>query len=293
MRRLIVNADDFGSSREVNEAVIFAHRRGILTSASLMVSGEAFYHAVALAKENPGLAVGLHVTCADGHPVMHPSEVPHLVGRTGAFSSDPALAGLRYFFSRNARRELFGEIAAQFKKFSRAGLNFSHVDSHCHLHMHPVVLDAMVEISESYGIRRMRVPADSFFAALPFLPSPVPSAGYAIVFKLLTGRMERRLRKRGFIFPHRVYGNMLTGRMSTEYILSLLDGLPQGTSEIYFHPALSGSLPMSAVRAIRAGGHAAPQRFRDFSILIDPDVRSKIDRLGIILSTYFDLEKDL
>lgn len=294
MRRLIVNADDFGSSREANEAVILAHRHGILTSASLMVSGEAFDHAVALAKENPGLAVGLHVTCVYGRPVMHPLEIPHLVGKTGTFSSDPALAGLRYFFCRSARRELFREISAQFEKFRRSGLNFSHVDGHCHLHVHPVVLNALVEICQSYGIKRMRIPADSFFAALPFLPSPVMSAGYAVVFKLLTGTMKRSLRKRGFIFPQRVYGNMMTGRMSTDYVLSLLDGLPQGTSEIYFHPALSGSLPTSPVRALMAGGGpAASQPFREFSILIDPEVRSKIDRLGIILSTYFDLEKDL
>ncbi len=97
-RRLIINGDDFGSSREVNEAVILAHRRGILTSASLMVSGGAFEHAVTLAKENPRLAVGLHVTCVDGRPVMRPSEIPHVVGKNGTFPSDPALAGLRYFF---------------------------------------------------------------------------------------------------------------------------------------------------------------------------------------------------
>jgi chitin disaccharide deacetylase len=284
-RRLIINGDDFGSSREVNEAVILAHRRGLLTSASLMVSGQAYEHAVILANENPRLAVGLHVTCAAGRPVMRPSEIPHIVGKDGAFLSDPAMAGLRYFFCRSARKELFKEIAAQFERFSQSGLNFSHVDSHCHLHMHPVVLDAVVEISERYRVKSLRVPADSFFSALPFVGSPLFTAEYALVFKLLTGRMKRKLRRRGFIFPQRVYGNLLTGNMSIEYVLSLLDGLPHGTNEIYFHPALPCSPSTNDARQF--------QRFRELSILIDPRVRSKIERLGIIPSTYLDLEKDL
>lgn len=285
-RRLIINGDDFGSSREVNEAVILAHRRGILTSTSLMVSGSACDHAVSLAKENPGLAVGLHVTCADGRPVMCPSQIPHVVAKNGAFPSSPAAAGLRYFFCRGARRELCNEIEAQFEKFSQSGLIFSHVDSHCHMHVHPVVLDAIMEIAPKYGIKRVRVPADSFFSALPFLRSPAFAAGYAIVFKLLTGRMKRRFRRRRFIFPQRVYGNLLTGDMSVEYVLSLLDGLPPGASEIYFHPGL----PLSQAHEYDAG---QLQRFRELCILIDPGVRSRINRLGIALSTYFDLEENL
>ncbi|MGP8089691.1 MAG: hopanoid biosynthesis-associated protein HpnK [Syntrophobacteraceae bacterium] len=284
-RRLIINGDDFGASREVNEAVILAHRRGILTSASLMVSGRAYEHAVMLAKENPRLAVGLHVTCADGRPVLSPSQIPHVVGKNGTFPSDPAKAGLQYFFCPSARKDLFNEIAAQFEKFSQSGLIFSHVDSHCHLHVHPVVLDAVVELSERYRIKRVRVPADSFFSALPFLGSPLSAAGYALVFKLLTDRMKRKLRRRGFIFPQRVYGNLLTGSMSIEYVLSLLDNLPQGTNEIYFHPALPCSPSTCEASEL--------QRFRELSILIDPSVSSKIERLGIIPSTYFDLEKDL
>ena len=283
-RRLIINADDFGSSREVNEAVILAHRRGILTSTSLMVSGEAFEHAVTLAKENPSLAVGLHVTCAAGRPVLRPSKIPHVAGKNGSFPSDPALAGLRYFFSRRARQELFDEIDAQFERFCESGLSFSHVDSHCHMHVHPVVLDAIVQSAERYCIKRLRVPADNFFAALPFLQSQILAAGNALIFKLLTGRMKRLVRSRGFRFPQRVYGNMLTGSMSLEYVLSLLDGLPPGFSEIYFHPALPCSPSADDTRQM--------QRFRELRILIDPAVHSKIERLRVIPSTYFDLEKD-
>lgn len=286
LRRLIVNGDDFGISREVNEAVTLAFRSGILTSASLMVSGEAFVHAVALAKENPGLAVGLHVTCVNGRPVLPLSDIPHLSGKTGDFPTDPALAGFKYFFCRSARREIFREIAAQFEKFARSGLNFSHVDSHCHMHVHPVILDAIIQIAQSYRIKTIRVPADSFFSALPFLQTPIKASGYALVFKLLTQSMKRKLRKRGFVFPQTVYGNLLTGNMSVEYVLSLLDRLPRGTSELYLHPALPcGSLDEIDAQRL--------QRFREFSILIQPEVRSKIDGLAVTLSTYSDLGKDL
>jgi hopanoid biosynthesis associated protein HpnK len=282
--RLIINGDDFGASREVNEAVILAHRRGILTSASLMVSGPACEHAINLAKENPLLAVGLHVTLVDGHSVLPPSQIPHVAAPNGTFQSDPAMAGLRYFFSRSARNELVDEIAAQFEKFSQSGLRFSHVDSHCHMHVHPVVLDAIVKIAESYRIKRIRVPADDYFSALPFLKSPLPAAGYALVFKLLTARMKRKLGRRGFIFPRRVYGNMLTGTMTLEYVLSVLDRLAPGAAEIYFHPAL----PSFAL--VRDAGRL--QQFRELCILLESKAQAKIQRLGIIPSTYFDLEKD-
>ena len=249
-----------------------------------MVSGEAFEHAVTLAKENASLAVGLHVTCAAGRPVLRPSKIPHVAGKNGSFPSDPALAGLRYFFSRRARQELFAEIDAQFERFCESGLSFSHVDSHCHMHVHPVVLDAIVQSAERYCIKRLRVPADNFFAARPFLQSQIFAAGNAFIFKLLTGRMKRLVRSRGFRFPQRVYGNMLTGSMSLEYVLSLLDGLPPGLSEIYFHPALPCSPSADDTRQM--------QRFRELRILIDPAVHSKIERLRVIPSTYFDLEKD-
>lgn len=279
MRRLIVNADDFGSSREVNEAVILAHRRGILTSTSLMVCGAAFEQAVTLAQDNPGLAVGLHLTLVDGRPVMRPGEIPHVAGKNGAFPSGPTRAGLHYFLCPRARGELFHEIEAQFERFAQSGLRFSHVDAHCHLHVHPVVLDAIVEIARRYGIKRVRVPADSLSSVLPFLGSAPWAGGSALLFRLLTGRMKRKLRRQGFVFPGRVYGNLLTGKMSREYVLALLDGVPRGFSELYFHPSVS--------RSQKDG-----QRSRELAILMDPGVRSKIERLGIILSTYFDLEGD-
>src|ERR1051326_4057207 len=112
-RRLIVNADDFGRSRSINEAVIRAHREGILTTASLMVNGEAADDAVALARQNPRLGVGLHVSLVCGTSALKPSEIPGLVDRDGRFSDRPVATGVRYFFRRELRFQLEREIRAQ------------------------------------------------------------------------------------------------------------------------------------------------------------------------------------
>ena len=141
-RRLIVNADDFGRSRSINEAVIRAHREGILTSASLMMNEVACDEAVELARQNPKLGVGLHLTLLCGHSAISPSQIPGLVNQKGEFSEKPATTGLRYFVNRDLREQLRREIHEQFSRFAKTGLELDHVNGHLHMHMHPVVFTA-------------------------------------------------------------------------------------------------------------------------------------------------------
>src|SRR5437016_8716703 len=137
-RRLIVNADDFGRSHSINLAVIRAHREGILTTASLMVNEAACDEAVALAKENPRLGVGLHLTLVCGHSERSEKEIPGLVDAQRNFSHAPVKTGLRYFVERKLRPQLRDELAAQFQKFRSTGLPLDHGNGHLHLHLHPV-----------------------------------------------------------------------------------------------------------------------------------------------------------
>src|SRR6266540_517180 len=109
-RRLIVNADDFGRSHPINEAVIRAHREGILTTASLMVNEPGFEEAVARAKENPRLGVGLHLTLICGQAACLPGEIPGLVDNQRRFSNQPVGVGFRYFFLPSLRAQLAREI---------------------------------------------------------------------------------------------------------------------------------------------------------------------------------------
>src|SRR5262249_9460026 len=141
VRQLIVNADDFGISEEVNEAVVRSFREGVLTSTSLIVTGDAFEQAVKLAQENPGLAVGIHLVTVLGKSVLSPSQIPTVVDKEGNFSDNPVTAGLKYYFSSQARSELRKELAAQFEKFHSTGLPLSHIDGHLHLHVHPVIFN--------------------------------------------------------------------------------------------------------------------------------------------------------
>src|SRR5207248_2157932 len=147
VKAVLFNADDFGARPDVNRAIIRANREGVLTSASLMVNEPAAGEAIRLAKENPDLAVGLHLTLSDGRSALS----------AAGFPKSPAIAGIISYFRR---RELRAEIVAQFDRFAQSGLAFSHVDGHQHLHLHPVIWDEMVRQCESHGVRCVRIPSE-------------------------------------------------------------------------------------------------------------------------------------
>ena len=281
--RLVVNADDFGLSDEVNEAVIRAFKEGVLTSASLMVTGAAFESAVERAKENPGLAVGIHLVTVVGRSVLAHREIPSLVDREGNFSNDPTAAGLKYFFSPQARRELRKEMAAQFDKFHSTGLRLSHIDGHLHLHVHPVIFNAALRLGIKYGARRMRVPEEERRLALDFdRRDALRKTAHTFLFGGLSRYMKRRLIRQGFTFPERVYGNLQSGRMSEQYFLYAIDGLRAATNEIYFHPAV-----YPAHRSLTARER---QDLVEFQALTSDKVKARLDDLGVKLVNYFDLE---
>ena len=130
LRRLVVNADDFGRSAAINQAVMRAHREGILTTASLMVNEPAQEEAVALARDNPRLGVGLHLTLLCGHSALPPEKIPGLVNADSEFTDNPAGAGFRYYFQRHLREPLREEIHAQFQRFRATRLPLDHVNGH-------------------------------------------------------------------------------------------------------------------------------------------------------------------
>ncbi len=282
-RRLIVNADDFGASEEVNEAVIRAFKEGVLTSASLMVTGAAAEQAVKLAKETPGLAVGIHLVTVVGRSVLSHSEIPTLVDDAGNFSDNPTAAGLKYFFFPRARRELRRELAAQFERYHSTGLRLSHIDGHLHLHVHPVIFNGALELGRKYGCRHMRVPVEERELALEFdRANVVQKSVHTILFGGLARYMKRKLRERGFTFAERVYGNLQSGRMSERYFLYALDNLAADTSEIYFHPAVY--VDHKSLNSDEC------QASLEFEALPSAKVKDRIQTLGINLINYFDLD---
>jgi hopanoid biosynthesis associated protein HpnK len=276
---LIINADDFGASDEVNEAIITAHREGILTSCSMMVTGDAFQQAVRLAKQNKGLAVGIHLVTVKGRSVLPPSQIPLLVDANGNFEDNPTIAGLKYFLQKNARRQLKQELAAQFARFVETGLRISHIDSHLHMHVHPVIFQAALELGRQYEVFRMRLPLDDFRLICRLYGHLSPSKAItASIFYLLCSRMKKRLNKEAFIFPVRVYGHLCSGEMTEEIVLSILDHLQSGINEIYFHPAIFAAGEVLDCEQLQCR--------KEFDILMSKKVRAKLAKLGCNPTSY-------
>lgn len=293
-RYLIVNADDFGYSARVNAAVLRAHREGILTSASLMVAEEGWQEAVALARQTPGLGVGLHVVTTFDRAILPAHDIPHLVDSTGKFPKDPLRAGLRYAFSRKAQAELKREMEAQFARFAETGLPWSHVDGHQHFHTHPFVWDHLLTLCDRYGVHRLRIPQEEMRAHLrAHGDGPNLNTVALLAFRLLRRRNLRALRARGTLGGEpvfccdRSYGTLQSGNMTAAYTLALLDRLGGFTNEIYFHPGTDHARPLPAAL------QTEEVRDVDLHALLDPAVRAHIEELGLCLGRYADIEAAL
>jgi chitin disaccharide deacetylase len=232
---LIVTADDFGAAVEVNEAVEAAHRTGILTAASLMVSGPAADDAVARARGNPNLRVGLHLLLVEGRPVLPPDSVSRLVDASGSFRRDMAAMGALFATSGEARRQLAAEIAAQFEAFRATGLALDHCNAHKHYHLHPLIGGLIASIGRRYGLRAARVPLEPAAILRKIEPSTPRMPALALAPWALL--LRRRLRAAGLLTCDRVFGLQWSGGMTRDRLCGLIAHLPPGLSEIYLHPA--------------------------------------------------------
>jgi len=280
MKRLIINADDFGLSDGANRAVIRAYRDGILTSTSLMTGGRAFAEAVSLARENPGLQVGLHLTLLQGKAVLPPEELPELVDREGNFPLDPVRTGMRYFFRRSLRRELQREIEAQILRFRETGLPLSHIDGHLNIHMHPTVFSVLAELMPKYGISSFRLTREN----LAQDPANEGARRFgrrldAFIFARLADNCRPVLDRLGIQYTDEVKGLLNSGRMTEDYLLKVLDRLGPGCTEIYFHP---GCLPDPEI----ASWMPDYRHEEELAALTSSRVREKIIEQGICLGNY-------
>ncbi|HMK67940.1 MAG TPA: hopanoid biosynthesis-associated protein HpnK [Stellaceae bacterium] len=284
-KHLIVTADDFGLALPVNEAVERGHREGILTSASLMVMGRAAADAVERARRLPRLGVGLHLLLLDGKPVLPPERIPDLVGADGRFLTDPVRAGMRIFFSARTRAQAAAECRAQLEAFRATGLALDHVDGHHHFHQHPTVQRILLELAPEFGISAIRVPREPFRASWQASRDRLFHRLLAwLLHARRTAAMRRRLLHAGIRCNDAMLGLADTGRMRPERVRRFIAALPDGVSELYFHPATR-----------RWGGDDAwPTNYEpeaEFAALIDPGVKAALDRSGAVLATFAELAK--
>jgi len=270
-RRLIVNADDFGRSHSINEAVARAHRDGILTTASLMVNEVACGEAVALAKQHPRLGVGLHLTLLCGRAALPRKEIPGLVNAEGEFTNSPAGAGLKYFFRRELRAQLEAEITAQFGRFHATGLKLDHVNGHLHMHMHPVVFVILINHAREWGITHLRLTRDLFWLNARLAGGEWSyRISHTVIYSCLSAYLAGVVGLRGVKHPARVFGLLQNGRVDEDYVTKLLLRLPPGDSELYSHPSLA-------------------EFQNEFDALVSPAVQQLIRDQEIELIRYQDL----
>jgi hopanoid biosynthesis associated protein HpnK len=235
VKNLIVTADDFGAAEAVNDAVENAHRNGILSAASLMVSGNAAADAVRRAKAMPGLRVGLHLVLVEGKPVLPVSVVPDLVDKRGCFRTDMARAGAAMFFLPKVRKQLEAEIEAQFAAFEATGLILDHVNAHKHFHLHPTIAGLLVKFAKRHGAKGARVPLEPQKVLRKIEKTGV--SGTVALTQPFARALRSRFRRAGIAAPDQVFGLAWTGQMRAARLIGLLDNLPSGLSEIYMHPA--------------------------------------------------------
>jgi chitin disaccharide deacetylase len=278
VRRLVVTADDFGLSPEVNEAVEMGHRQGILTSASLMVGAPAAKDAVERARRLPQLHVGLHLAVVDAHPSLSLREVSGLLGPEGRLPTNLPAAGMRFFFLPAVRRELAREVRAQFEAFHATGLALDHVNAHHHMHLHPTVAELIVRVGRDFGLKAVRVPAEPAEILARAGDPPRNRMGHRLV-GWRAAALRARLRRAGLTCNDQLFGLAWTGSVTEERILRLIPHLPEGVSELFCHPA-------SAIPVDTPSGFQPTEELR---ALTSPAVRRRIAEHGIRLVHFGDL----
>jgi hopanoid biosynthesis associated protein HpnK len=280
-RAVIVTADDFGLSREVNAGVIRAHRDGILTATSLMVAGAARDQAASLARENPNLDVGLHLVVCRGQSVIAPDRLAGLVDAARNFPASPVAAGMRYFFNRALRDPLRDELRAQIELHLKLIGRLDHIDGHLNFHVHPVIAELLIDLCAEYRVPCVRLPREPVATTLALARDHAArKLVESVIFRALSRRTRRMLRDRGIRSTASLFGLHQSGHLTEAYVLGVIARLPPGLTELYFHPADDvGGVPP----ALEAQSEVA--------ILTSPRVRTALAQRNVRLTTFAEIAR--
>ena len=280
MKQLIITSDDFGLSSGVNRAVEQGWKNGLLTCASIMPGGGAFNEAVVIARRNPGLQVGLHLTLVQGRAVLPPDAIPALVDDKGNFSDNPVTTGMRYFFDRGIYCQLKREIEAQIVRVRDAGIPLTHIDGHLNIHLHPTVFRILAELMPRFGITTFRLAQERLAENLRYDRERLFGKRLeSLIFRFLTDNARPELDRLGVRYASEVKGVLNSGRMTEEYILNIIGGVQDGLTEIYFHP---GILPDAEIsRRMPDYRHQ-----EELAAITSPLVRERLRELRMSVQNY-------
>jgi hopanoid biosynthesis associated protein HpnK len=294
MRRLIVNADDFGFTAGVNRGIVEAHSRGVVTSSTLMANGQAFFDAVQLAQTMPQLSVGCHVVLIDGQPLLDPKSISSLVDRnadrnSGSLRFRDGIRGfaVRALAGRLDPREIEAEATAQIRKLQAAGIVVSHLDTHKHTHLFPRVLRPLLQAGAACGVRALRNP---FGPRRPLrsgqlLARPGVWTRYAEmrVLQGFAASFRAAAEKEGFATPDGTLGVEVTGVLDETLFRGIASSIPDGTWEFVCHPGYNDADLCAAKTRLRES------RETELRALTLPEARNTLSQAGIDLISYRDL----
>ena len=239
MKQIIINADDFGRHNLINRAVQDAFQKGCLRSATIMAGGVAFDDAVNKAHSLNGLGVGIHLTLANGNPILPPSEIPTLVTAEGKFHDNHAAFLKLYLQKKINLDEVRAELAAQIEKVKRADLNLTHVDSHQHLHHVPGIIDIVLELAEAADIHAIRISDTKIFEGeFGGIGQFIGRLGLTSLAKFAAHKAHNK----NFLHPNHFTGIVAGESVTEKFMLNLIENLKDGTTEVMLHPGRSNEV---------------------------------------------------
>jgi hopanoid biosynthesis associated protein HpnK len=285
VRRLIVNADDFGLTSGVNRAIIEGNQSGIVTSATLMANAKDSDDAIDLAKAQLSLKTGCHVVLIDGFPLA--ANLPSLTENSPRFRNSLKQFAVAAIRRQIAAEEVQREVEAQINKIQSRGIKLTHVDSHKHTHMFPHILRPLLHAAKARGIRAVRNPFEPLrcWPAGMVLGAPglwLRSAG-VMAFQLFAGEFRRALKAEGMVSTDGTVGIAITGMLDQQRLLRILEALPDGTWELVCHPGYSDA------DLFTSGTRLTQSREIELSALTSAETRETIANRQIELISYADL----
>ncbi len=286
VRRLIINADDFGLTAGVNRGIVEAHRLGVVTSATLMASGRAFEDAVQRAASAPRLDIGCHVQLVDGVPTCDPSLIPTLLGDDRAFRRNLlrfAWSALRHQIDGG---EIEREATAQIRRLQAAGVRLTHLDTHKHAHMFPSVLKPLLRAARACGVPAVRnpfAPAGLRIRDLLRRPELWKRSAQVRLLRSLARGFRRSVADAGVHTTDGTLGIEATGTLDEGLFEAIAARVPEGTWELVCHPGYSDD------ELVAAGTRLRKSRQKELELLTSERARAVLHDRGIELITYRDL----
>jgi len=287
MKRLIVNADDFGVTRGVNRGIIRCFREGIVRSTTIMANGDAFDDAVELARANPELGIGVHVVLIGGHPLAPLKEIGRLAGDNGALPRTVGSLILKMSARLIRPNEIEAEVRAQIGRVRATGITPTHVDTHKHTHLHPMVMKAIARVAFEHGIKRVRMPFEDFFGTLRSFRASghnmLQRKAFAMGSRMAYPSFLRIVEKNQMRSPEHFFGFAATGQLARVGLLRIIQNLPDGTSELVCHPGINDA------ELERTGTRLRAEREVELAALTDAGVKKEILERGVHLMSFREL----